>query len=241
MPRHPGSQRRQSATVSFTEPYFLGRDLAAGFDLFQTRTDFESESSFDETSTGGTLRARLSADREPAPLGALHAARRQHPQRRQRRLGLHPGRGGHRLTSLVGQTFSYDRRDDRFLPSGGYFLKLDQDLAGLGGDNRFIRHEARAEYYYSIVPDVVLSAQRQWRLHHRLRRRGRASHQPLLRRRCQPARLPVRRHRPARQRQTDDKLGGNLYYIGLGRAALPAGPAQGAARCSGAPSSMPAR
>ena len=31
---------------------------------------------------------------------------------------------GDRTTSLVGQTFSYDRRDDRFLPSGGYFLKL---------------------------------------------------------------------------------------------------------------------
>ena len=64
---------------------------------------------------------------------------------------------GERSTSLVGQTFSYDRRDVRFLPSEGYYLRLDQDLAGLGGDNRFIRHEARAEYYYPIIPDVVFN------------------------------------------------------------------------------------
>ena len=50
------SQRRQAIDLSFTEPYFLDRDLAAGFDLFRSRTDFQSESSYDETSTGGTLR-----------------------------------------------------------------------------------------------------------------------------------------------------------------------------------------
>ena len=50
------SQRRQQIDLSFTEPYFLERDLAAGFDLFRSRTDFQRESSYDETSTGGTVR-----------------------------------------------------------------------------------------------------------------------------------------------------------------------------------------
>ncbi|MGE3743142.1 MAG: outer membrane protein assembly factor BamA, partial [Geminicoccaceae bacterium] len=35
------SQRRQLIDISFTEPYFLDRDLAAGFDLFDSRTDFQ--------------------------------------------------------------------------------------------------------------------------------------------------------------------------------------------------------
>ena len=43
---------------------------------------------------------------------------------------------GSRTTSLVGQTFTYDRRDESFLPSSGYYLRFDQDLAGFGGDNR---------------------------------------------------------------------------------------------------------
>ena len=48
-------------------------------------------------------------------------------------------------TSLVGQTFTYDRRDVKFLPTEGYFIKLDQDVAGLGGDNKFLRHELHDE------------------------------------------------------------------------------------------------
>ena len=50
------SQRRQQIDLSFTEPFFLERDLAAGVDIFRSRTDFQSESSYDETSTGGRLR-----------------------------------------------------------------------------------------------------------------------------------------------------------------------------------------
>ena len=61
------SQRRQEIDLSFTEPYFLDRDLAAGFDLFRSRTDFQSERSYDETHHRRHAAGRLSADREPAP------------------------------------------------------------------------------------------------------------------------------------------------------------------------------
>ena len=81
---------------------------------------------------------------------------------------------GERTTSLVGQTFSYDRRDERFLPSEGYYLRFDQDLAGFGGDNRYLRHEGRAEYYYSIIPDVVVSLSGSGGYIRGIARRGRA-------------------------------------------------------------------
>ncbi|WP_306253850.1 outer membrane protein assembly factor BamA [Parvularcula sp. IMCC14364] len=45
------SARTQSATVRFREPYFLGRNLAAGFDLFSSSVDFE-ESGFVRDSLG---------------------------------------------------------------------------------------------------------------------------------------------------------------------------------------------
>ena len=174
---------------------------------------------------------RLSPDREPAPLGALHPARRQHPQHRRRRLDLHPGRGWRtgpprwsaRPSPTIGATTAS-------CPSGGYFLKLDQDVAGLGGDNRFIRHEVRAEYYYSIVPDVVFSVIGNGGYIKGFGGEDVHLHQPLLRRRCQSASVSSSPASVRATSETDDKLGGNLYYIGLGRAALPAGPAQGAAR-----------
>ena len=50
-------QRQQQVDLSFTEPYFLGKEIAAGGDLFFVQTDRQSESSFDTTTIGGDLRA----------------------------------------------------------------------------------------------------------------------------------------------------------------------------------------
>jgi outer membrane protein insertion porin family len=50
------SFKRQSIDFSFTEPYFMGRNVSAGFDAFATRTDQVRESSFTTQQTGGKLR-----------------------------------------------------------------------------------------------------------------------------------------------------------------------------------------
>jgi outer membrane protein insertion porin family len=63
---------------------------------------------------------------------------------------------GDNLTILVGQNLTYDVRDTRFLPSEGYLLRLDQDVAGLG-DTQFVRHEATGSYYYPFTPNWVLN------------------------------------------------------------------------------------
>ena len=47
---------RQSIDLSFTEPYFLDRDLSAGFDLVRVRRNLVSESSFTREDIGGVLR-----------------------------------------------------------------------------------------------------------------------------------------------------------------------------------------
>ncbi|MHB8530367.1 MAG: outer membrane protein assembly factor BamA, partial [Caulobacteraceae bacterium] len=47
---------QQSADVSFTEPHFLNRDLAGGFDLYTQRYNFSQQASYDTASTGLNLR-----------------------------------------------------------------------------------------------------------------------------------------------------------------------------------------
>src|SRR3546814_7468516 len=44
------STQRQQADLSFTEPYFLDRELVAGFDLLRRRTGFRRRSSLDPRS-----------------------------------------------------------------------------------------------------------------------------------------------------------------------------------------------
>ena len=48
------SSRTRSANLSFREPYFLGRSLSAGFDLYNSRYDYE-EAGFVQDSLGGGL------------------------------------------------------------------------------------------------------------------------------------------------------------------------------------------
>ena len=215
------SGRRQDIQLSFTEPYFLGRDLAAGVDVFRTQTDFQSESSFDETSTGGVLRASY-----PLTERLRHAVR--YTLREDEIDDVDDDASvfiqqeeGSRITSAVGQTLTYDLRDTRFLPSEGFLLRLDQELAGLGGDSRYLSHEGRGDIYYSIFPDVVLNL-------------GAGAgyifglgEDIALSERFFIGGSSLRGFSAGgigpRDSETDDALGGNLYYVGTAELRFPLG------------------
>ncbi|MFO1046431.1 MAG: outer membrane protein assembly factor BamA [Geminicoccaceae bacterium] len=216
------SQRRQQIDISFTEPYFLDRDLAAGFDLFSSQTDFQRESSYDESSLGGTLRLGY-----PLTENLRHALR--YTLRDDEIHNVDDDASvfikeeeGQRTTSLVGQTFTYDMRNERFLPSEGYYFRLDQDIAGLGFDSRFIRHEVRAEYYYPIMPDVVFNLSGSGGYIH-----GIFGDDVHLQNRFFIGGTNLRGFQfggvGPRDSKTDDRLGGNLYYIGSGEVRFPLG------------------
>ncbi|MDB5509035.1 MAG: outer membrane protein assembly factor BamA, partial [Hyphomicrobiales bacterium] len=62
---------------------------------------------------------------------------------------------GTRLTSLVGYTLSYNSLDNNRNPTSGLYAELRQDVAGLGGDAKFLRTTGDMRYYYPIFEDVV--------------------------------------------------------------------------------------
>ncbi len=151
------SGRRQDIGLGFTEPYFMDRDLAVGFDLFSRETDYQDESSFDERNIGGTIRANY-----PLTENWRHGVR--YTLRNDKIFDVEEDSSpyirdeeGDRTSSIIGQTFTYDTRDDRFLPNEGILFRYDMDLAGLGGDNQWFKQELRADWYYSLLPDVVLN------------------------------------------------------------------------------------
>ncbi len=148
---------RQEIDLSFTEPYFLGRDLAAGIDLFRVTRDFQDESSFDQATTGfgfrlgyplsENLRQRLSYTFENNEIENVGVGASRFIQEQE----------GQRITSAIGQLLTYDRRDSRLEPTSGFVVRLNTDLAGLGGDARYIRNRLGGAYYHSVLENVVLS------------------------------------------------------------------------------------
>ena len=149
------SRRSLKIDLSFTEPYFLDREIAAGFDVFSRDTDLTNEGTFDKNAIGFVLRAgypiterfshllryRLQRskiediDIDASPLIALDA--------------------GSRVTSAVGHTLKYDVRDSPFDPRKGYVVRFEQDIAGLGGQAKYLRHQMSAAYYHPITDDLT--------------------------------------------------------------------------------------
>ena len=150
-------ERQQEIDLSFTEPYFLGKNLSAGVDVFRTTRDLQSESSFDRETLGFALRSgyriteplsqvwkyTLREDKiADIPTDASLAIKEQE---------------GDLITSSIGQTLRYDKRDSRFNPTDGYFVELQNTLAGFGGDSQYLRNEVKGATYHELYDSWVLN------------------------------------------------------------------------------------
>ncbi|MDB5642543.1 MAG: bamA [Hyphomicrobiales bacterium] len=62
---------------------------------------------------------------------------------------------GRRLTSLVGYTLSYNSLDNLKNPTQGLYGEIRQDIAGLGGDAKFVRSTFDSRYYYPLYEDII--------------------------------------------------------------------------------------
>ncbi len=153
--RVSASRRRQQVDIRFTEPYFLGRNLAAGFDLFRIRTDFEDESGFDTDSIGLGLRTGFPLTRF-GRLSTRYTLRQDDIEVDDFscQFGFISlsvcSAAGETTSSIVGYTYFYDRRDDPIEPTRGWDFNLSQDVAGLGGTEAYLRSEVRTNWYHPV-------------------------------------------------------------------------------------------
>jgi outer membrane protein insertion porin family len=68
---------------------------------------------------------------------------------------------GQQWVSAVGDTATYSTLDNPKAPANGINSQLRQDLAGLGGDVRFLRTSEDFRYYHQLNDDVVSLARGQ--------------------------------------------------------------------------------
>ena len=142
---------RQQYDIGFTEPYFLNREIAAGFDLFKTEQDLRSESSFKREATGFNLRAGYALTET-----LQHGVNYQLKQTDITDVDPRASRfvrdqEGNRINSAVGQSFTYDNRDNKLDSTDGVFARFSQEFAGVGGDARYIKNEIKGAYYYPLA------------------------------------------------------------------------------------------
>jgi len=63
---------------------------------------------------------------------------------------------GDNISSVIGHTLSYNVADSAIKPTSGYIVSFNQNLAGLGGNTKYISHVLKGAYFYPIMEDFTL-------------------------------------------------------------------------------------
>ncbi len=151
------SFKRQSVDFSFTEPYFLGRNLSAGVDLFATRTDQEDESSFTTEQFGGGLRWGFPLSENGRIFARYKFTHRTIRVDNSDDVSLAIARAeGTDIISLAGVSYTWDTIDNPLRPTNGIRIQLSTDVAGLGGDVYWVKGEAKAFYFRPLFTDGIV-------------------------------------------------------------------------------------
>jgi outer membrane protein insertion porin family len=220
--------RSQQINMSFTEPYFLDRDIAAGFDLFEVLTSPTVSfftgvvPPYQQFSYGGSLRAGYQIT-DYLRQTLKYTARSDDITDIQSDASLFIAlQAGEHLTSEIGQVLLYDRRDDRLDPTSGYYASIGTDFAGVGFGVDYFRTKVNFGYYFPLAPEWVLSFTGEAG-----DIQGWGGQDVLLQDRFFVGGDDLRGFQSAgigpRDSVTDDALGGQKYYTGSVTLAVPLG------------------
>ncbi|WP_206378285.1 outer membrane protein assembly factor BamA [Sneathiella limimaris] len=212
----------QQIDLGFTEPYFLGKDMSGGFDIYSIIDDRQDESGYDLRKIGLRLRSgfpiteRVSASVgytiEDLEISDVDSDASSVIQRSE----------GRELTSGVNYKITVNYLDDNLLPTEGYRYSFGQTFNGLGGDVYGISSIADIVYFYPVYErDVVFSVGAETGyvfglgedvgVNQRFNLGGRSF------RGFEKAGLGPR------DTNTDDALGGNTYIVGSAELRFPMG------------------
>ncbi len=148
--------KQSTLSLGFTEPYFLDRRIAAGYDLFAVRTNPNQSLVYAASTDGFDLRAGYYYNeylshsfKYTASVTNVH--------------DVQPGastyiieQAGVTTLSSIGHSVLYDRRDSRVDPTSGYYLRFGNEVAGVGGSQHFLRNSAGAGKYFKLDDQTIL-------------------------------------------------------------------------------------
>jgi outer membrane protein insertion porin family len=144
------AQKRSSINLSITDPYFLDRNLVAGFDAFLIQTNYLGTQPYDERRAGFAVRAGYEFNEHLRQVWSYSLVNRNVYNIYATASPFILNEQGTTLLSQVSQVLTYDQRDSRIQPRSGYVVEFGTDFAGLGGDVSFVRLNLNGAYYFSL-------------------------------------------------------------------------------------------
>jgi outer membrane protein insertion porin family len=148
------AQRGTQINLGVTDPYFLDRNLIAGFDLFRTVTDSYTASassfSYSESDIGADVRLGYRFNDHVRQSFTYAVSERD-------LYGVPSGSSiyivqeeGNSSLSQISQSLTFDYVDDDQSPTSGPVVTLTTDFAGLGGTAKYFRFTPSVAYYIPL-------------------------------------------------------------------------------------------
>lgn len=223
------SSEVQRFNLGLTEPYFLDRDLTAGFNIFNSAVEYDNED-IDYSSMGASFNVGFPTS-DDARLGLNFSI-----QQVEENYGLNNyysylynrAVSFDLLKVIAGFYYYIDKRDDFIDTTEGWSFSAGQELAGFGGDVNFLRTSVTGDYYYPIAEGYVFHTGLEYgHIHdfedHYVRRsdrffKGGTSFRGFDRSGVGPRAMP----KPGTSGQ-EDAVGANMFIIGTSELTLPLG------------------
>ena len=171
-----GGRNSRNFQFSFTEPYFLGRRIAAGFDIYRSTAEYDD---YETQLTGGTVRFGLPITQALTAQVAYNLAQEKYDYTEDCDLdldGVLTGTecltgGNLRISqylkhaienqspwtkSSVSGALIYNTIDNMQSPRDGIYANLTLEVAGLGGDAQWAKVSGRGTYYRTLSDEMDL-------------------------------------------------------------------------------------
>jgi outer membrane protein insertion porin family len=154
-------QYAQGGDLSFVNPALFGNHISGGIDVFGRQAFASPYQSYGSNTYGGTLTLGTPIS-EQTTVQWRYSLYDQNvtldPSATSATVSLpvqQAAAAGRQLVSAAGDTVTYNTLDNNKLPTNGINSQLKQDIAGLGGDVRFLRTTEDVRYYKSLGADLV--------------------------------------------------------------------------------------
>ena len=150
------STRRQEIDLSYTNPYFLDKDVAAGIDLFNVRRNNKRYSGYKHNILGFRLRSGYEIIDNVRHFSSYTLKRDKIHDISNNTSRYIQDQEGKRVTSIIGQAVQYSSLNDRINPTEGMRVRLDLDYYGLIGDSEHFQSELKVANFFRIADGFIL-------------------------------------------------------------------------------------
>lgn len=161
-----GGKNSRDYAISFTEPYFLGRRIAAGFDIYKSTRNYDH---YDTDTTGATVRFGLPITDSISTQLAYNISQEKYGFNNcdNNNDGIQGDCNisqalvdaidqGAWLKSSVSLGLVYNTIDDMKNPHEGLYINGTTEFAGLGGDAKWVKVTGRASVYQTLSEQLDL-------------------------------------------------------------------------------------